>query len=59
MKFAALIAIVVFAMSSTSFAATCGARSKSSLFKKTAATTSNIAAAKSVVKVAYTQKAVQ
>ncbi|WP_413583117.1 hypothetical protein [Bdellovibrio sp. HCB288] len=43
MKIAAFIAIVVFAMSSTSFAA-CGSRAGGSLFKNTAATTSNVAA---------------
>ncbi|WP_413576516.1 hypothetical protein ACLVWU_00580 [Bdellovibrio sp. HCB290] len=59
MKIAAFITIVVFAMSSTSFAATCGTRNKSTLFKNTAATTSNIAATQSNIKVASTQRAVQ
>ncbi|UYL10452.1 hypothetical protein B9G69_007645 [Bdellovibrio sp. SKB1291214] len=43
---AIIAAAVIFAVSSTSFAATgsCGSRSSGSLFKKTAATTSNIVA---------------
>ncbi|WP_413559303.1 hypothetical protein [Bdellovibrio sp. HCB209] len=49
MKFAAFIAIVVFAMSSTSFA-NCGSRSSGSLFKNTVASSTNTAAA--VVKTA-------
>jgi hypothetical protein len=58
MKLATLILIAVVAMSSTSYACN---RAGNSLFKSTAATTSNVAATQSSVNVAYnkTTKAVR